>query len=781
MSPSKIAPAASTLDAARDYLRRGWRIVPVPRGQKGPCIRGWPDLQLAEPDLPTYFGNSENIGVVLGAASGGVVDIDLDAREALGAADFFLPHTAFVFGRTSKPRSHRIYVSEPSNSLARPKPGKFTAADGTTLVELRADGQQTVVPLSLHPSGEFYEFQSNGDPALVEGATLSRAVAHVAAAALVARHWPAKGQRHDAALSLEGMLVRGGWTGEQIKAFILAVATAGGDEELKDRLRGVDSTERRLAAGCTATGAPTLASVVGDAVVTKVRDWLGINDARGSIPTHASGWPDPAPLGDELLPVPVFDLQLLPPSLRPLVEDISDRMQAPADYAAAAAIVALAGSVNRRAAIIPKRQDASWTVVPNLWGAIVAPPGMMKSPILRAVTLPLTRIEEGWRIEFENEDGSFAVEKERAELRFQAWREQYKQAIKKNESAPIPPDTALRPPIQKRLILTDSTFEKLHAILADNPAGVLVIRDELTGWLSDLGRLGREGERAFFLQAWNGDGGFTVDRIGRGSIHVPAVCVSLLGNIQPSRLRSYLAEAIEGGPSDDGLFQRFQILVWPDLPRNWRLVDRSPNDAALRMGECILAFLANLSADAPVRMHFEQDAQALFFDWWTELEAKIRGDAGLAPTFIAHLSKYRSLMPSLAGLVELADRAASGEVLTHEVTISLEHAKQAAALCDYLETHAKRVYGSVISAETRSARELARHIRAGDLPSSFTTRAVYLKGWTGLDTPERVRPALGLLEEAGWVCRAETPSSSVGGRPSEVWIPNPKIGRRHAQ
>jgi hypothetical protein len=79
--------------------------------------------------------------------------------------------------------------------------------------------------------------------------------------------------------------------------------------------------------------------------------------------------------------------------------------------------------------------------------------------------------------------------------------------------------------------LTDATFEKLHEILAQNPAGVLVIRDELTGWLAELDRLGRKGERAFFLQAWNGDSGFTVDRIGRGSIYVPAVCVSLLGNI----------------------------------------------------------------------------------------------------------------------------------------------------------------------------------------------------------------------------------------------------------
>jgi hypothetical protein len=107
-------------------------------------------------------------------------------------------------------------------------------------------------------------------------------------------------------------------------------------------------------------------------------------------------------------------------------------------------------------------------------------------------------------------------------LRKQAWREQCKAAYKKGESASPAPDNNIMPPVQRRLLLTDSTFEKLHEILSNNLAGGLVIRDELTGWLSDLGKQGRESERGFYLQTWNGDGGFTVDRIGHGSIHVPA-------------------------------------------------------------------------------------------------------------------------------------------------------------------------------------------------------------------------------------------------------------------
>ncbi len=134
-------------------------------------------------------------------------------------------------------------------------------------------------------------------------------------------------------------------------------------------------------------------------------------------------WGELTPLGDELPPVPAFELELLPESLRDLVADVSDRMQTPPDYAAAAAIVTLAGCVNRRMEITPKREDTSFRVIPNLWGGIVAPPGMMKSPVLRAITSPVAVIEQRWRSEYESAAGDFEFEKKKAELRKQAWKQ----------------------------------------------------------------------------------------------------------------------------------------------------------------------------------------------------------------------------------------------------------------------------------------------------------------------------------------------------------------------
>jgi hypothetical protein len=498
-------------------------------------------------------------------------------------------------------------------------------------------------------------------------------------------------------------------------------------------------------------------------------------EAEPATAPSAADWPDPDALGDELPPVSAFDLDLLPPSLKPLVADVSERMQVPADFAAIASIVSLAGCVNRRARIYPKVQDTGWEVIPNLWGAIVAPPGYMKSPVLRAVTSPLTAIEKEWRGTYQSEVSKFELESEQAKLRRQAWREKYKAAIKDETPAPQAPAENLVMPKQRRLLVTDATTEKLHLILSENPAGVLVLRDELTGWLGELEREGCESERGFFLQAWNGDAPFTMDRIERGSIPVEAVCVSLLGLIQPTRLRAYLAEVLENGPADDGLFQRFQLLIWPDAPRGWKLVDRPPDASAIESARTMYSALVRLSAENPLRLHFASDAQQLFFDWWAELEKKVRGDC-FAHALIAHLSKYRSLMPTLAGLFELADRVGR-DGLSGGISISLDHAKQAAAICEYLECHARRVYSCVVSPEVHSAHTLARAIQRGEIDGTFTAREVYRKGWSGLDTPDRARAALAMLEDMGWVRRLAVEKSPAGGRPTEMWKINPKVRR----
>jgi hypothetical protein len=99
------------LAAAIDYRRRGWRIVPVPAGEKACNCRSWPDIDLQLDDLPGTFADGGNIALTLGPPSGETVDADLDCPEAVALADLYMPPTAAEFGRASKPRSHRLYIA----------------------------------------------------------------------------------------------------------------------------------------------------------------------------------------------------------------------------------------------------------------------------------------------------------------------------------------------------------------------------------------------------------------------------------------------------------------------------------------------------------------------------------------------------------------------------------------------------------------------------------------------------------------------------------------------
>jgi putative DNA primase/helicase len=482
-------------------------------------------------------------------------------------------------------------------------------------------------------------------------------------------------------------------------------------------------------------------------------------------------WPEPEPIDDGLPSVQRFDERLLPASFRDWVADITDRMQVPADYPAAAAVLCLAGAVNRRATIQPKAEDSSWIVVPNLWGGIIADPGLLKSPVIHAVKRPLQKIQEQWWQEHGQAEADYGREKEEYELRHAAWRDQYKAACKtkRGSGSGAGSWTEVEPsaPSPRRIIVNDATFEALHEILRENPAGVLVVRDELTGWWSQLDRQGREGERAFYLQAWNGDTAQTIDRIGRGSINVPNCCVSMLGGIQPARLRSYLIDAVTDGPMNDGLIQRFQVLVWPDTPKGWRYVDRPANSTAENAVRSVFDRLVKLDVENPLRLRFSDDAQSLFVVWLSELESRVRGNE-LHAALVSHLSKYRSLMPTLAALFELADAGTS--------EVSLEHAKQAAAWCAYLESHARRIYSCVVTPQIRAARDLAEKIKTRKIGAEgiFSCRDVYLKGWSGLDAPESVKRAVEVLQDAGWV--REIPSDvGTPGRPSNRYAVNPAV------
>ncbi len=515
------------------------------------------------------------------------------------------------------------------------------------------------------------------------------------------------------------------------------------------------------------------------------------SSAATSIETEVDNWPTPEKIQAPLPVAAEFNLDHLPALLRPWVRDITERMQCPVDFVAVASLVVFSSVVGARCGIRPKRLD-NWTVVPNLWGGVVGEPGVMKSPALKEAMSPLEAVE---RAAFDDHAASmvrYAVDKIDADVEKRALTDQLKEQRKNpgpNSAQVISQIHSklaslhdLKEPACKRFITNDSTIEKMVELLSENPGGLLHFRDELVGLLATLEDEKRASDRAFYLEAWGGNRPHTADRIGRGTIHADNVCISLLGGIQPSRLLEFM-KGTTSGMNNDGLIQRLQLMIYPPTLKDWRFVDRPPKELARALvfrhaSVLISADYRTLGAegiDANGRpwFRFENTAQLAVNQWFIDLQQqKVRGQN--PPYLIEHLSKYRSLMPSLALIIHLID------VSTKRVNpgpVTLDAANKAISLCEYFESHARRIYAITVSQTLQAAKLLSDKLVRGDLGTEFSLRDVYRNGGQGLNDKDLARAACNELVDAGWVRLLDPQASgATGGRPpARRFQVNPKV------
>jgi hypothetical protein len=499
--------------------------------------------------------------------------------------------------------------------------------------------------------------------------------------------------------------------------------------------------------------------------------------------TVQSDWPILTLPSNQRPAVAPFDEDLLPDAFRGYIVDVAERLQCPPDFSAAAAMTFAGAVIGRQVGIRPKRQD-DWLAIPNLWGAAIGRPGVMKTPAIALVQHFVSRLEIEAKETYLQQKIEHDQHQEISALESKKIRDEAKEIMKKGgredvarKLSEIPSEA--KAPIRPRYIVNDTTVEKLGELLADNPRGLILVRDELVGFLKGLEKNGNETQRAFMLEAWNGDGRFTYDRIIRETVEIEAACVSIFGGIQPGPFAEYLRSAIDAGSGDDGLIQRFQLIVWPDVSTEWRNVDRWPNTTAKeRMWQAFRA-LSVLGGQIGEReqaephgipfLRFSGEAQELFNAWREVLELEIRS-SNHHPAFESHLSKYRSLIPSLALICHLVDSQAG--------PVGAKSLARALAWGEYLRSHANRVYSTGLKPGNAAALDLVNHITRRDLPNPFSAREVYRNEWKGLKNFEQVDSAIVILEAYG--CLRTVHNTDTGGRHSTRYFIHPELLRGKA-
>ena len=341
------------------------------------------------------------------------------------------------------------------------------------------------------------------------------------------------------------------------------------------------------------------------------------------------------PIRETLIPVLPCPMDTLPVEVVNWINGFSMQMQISEDYLVAPFFVNI-GSLIGRKRCLRVRQGTSWIEFPNAWGMLVGRSAMMKSPAMNAVINPLRILADRMFKKYKTAMKQYQGDLEAWKIRKKASEEVYKRNFKAviegtsedlKEEVKFHVEDMPEEPRERRYITQDATTAKLGELLLENPQGLLIHRDELSGWLKSFEKSGQENDRHFFLESWSGKQDFDVDRIGRGTLHIPALCFSIFGSIQPGPLSQYVRSTIQGGGDDDGFIQRFQFMVWPDPKETWELVSGiSIADLELpiqKVFDC-LDSLTFCSDGSPEILIFAEDSQKLFDEWQAEFERKIR-------------------------------------------------------------------------------------------------------------------------------------------------------------
>lgn len=492
--------------------------------------------------------------------------------------------------------------------------------------------------------------------------------------------------------------------------------------------------------------------------------------------------PEPIPFKSEW---PVPDARFLTaerpePPAPPLEEVFSPRwatwMRGAAEAKGSAPDYVMAGLLAVAGSLIGNTRWASpwdgWAEPPVLWAIVIGNPSMNKSPGLDAILTPLKaaeRVRREMALEALNEWRAAAEVAKVAECR---WKEEVKTAMHNGEEAPERPKTA-NPgpePVLPRLAMSDATIEKVSVIVASQPRGTLLARDELAGWLQGMSRYAGGGsDRPFWLEAYGGRS-YSVERMGRDPVYVDRLTVGVLGGIQPDRLRSLLMKS-----DDDGLLARF-LPIWPNpAPVNR---PKAMHDAALV--ETALERLLSLAMPTdetghlrPSYLHFSEKARDLLDlyritvrEWEAEAEGLLLSFIGKLPGIAVRLSLVLAFLDWAEG---------DGE---EPQAITVQHFGRAAHLVEsYLLPMARRAYtdGDPSKGE-REGRKLVALIRRHGW-KQFTTRDAQRADRTRFATASDLKPALVALEEADIIRQVSIPPNPKGGRPPRLFTVNPAVLR----
>lgn len=461
-----------------------------------------------------------------------------------------------------------------------------------------------------------------------------------------------------------------------------------------------------------------------------------------------------------MLPPEPMPLDVLPDVIVDYVRDQSELTGSDHGIVALSAIVSAAACITDKIMLQPKRRDPTWLEHPRLWVAIVGDPSTKKSPAISKAVRHVKRIDHDM------------IERNAAAFADYKWQhDSWKEAKKADKNNP-PPEP--QKPAMERMVVEDITVEALTEVLKDNPRGVLVLKDELTGWFASMdaykgGGKGASMDRAHWLEAYNG-GRHVIDRVTRGTVVVPNWSACILGGVQPDMMRR-----VSDSMGNDGLLQRFIVLVARPAIED---ADRVPDMRAMDEYRALFDWLVALQpGNSPVQL---TEAAHVCRERVTKLSMRLT-NAFDSPSLKAWFGKWTGLFGRLLLVYHVLDCYRRGVHPCGADVAGPTAEKVERLMCGTLLNHGLHFYHEILDAHDRQeqVRQLARLILAKRYDR--LTKRDMMQYWKAGQKEDwyKVRGIVETLCSMGWL-EPDPLAVDTDGRP-RAWTVNPQVHEMFAK
>lgn len=461
-----------------------------------------------------------------------------------------------------------------------------------------------------------------------------------------------------------------------------------------------------------------------------------------------------------------FPIDVFPAPLARLIVEGAEALQCPPDYFAMPALVLAGAAIGMT---VNLSVTSTWIEAPNLFAAVVGPPGTKKSPPLKIMARPLYLIDRELREQYEAARKMFDLQAELFE------------AAKRKREPGIEPPTE---PVRGQLTMDDSTREALAQVHSENLRGLAMVLDELTAWVATLNayRGGKGDDKQFWLKV-NSGSLVKVNRKGdRDPILIPRPCISIVGGLTPAMLPS-----IADG-NDDGWLDRI-CFSYPEPvkeKRKWREAEISQD--AIAAWEMIVRrlwsrqMIVEQGRSRPFYVHLTEGGREAWARWY-DAHAEEVSQMGAERKWLAGpWSKLEGFCLRIALILSQLEQANSEQHNFQPWDVDGFAIERAARVVSYLKDHFRRTRGELSRKSPEASEEaesLLQWFSRKDL-KSFTEREAHAN-FRRFDR-EALGEALRWLEAHNCIARIPSPPrppSSPGRAPSPSFSVNPKLNLTH--